>query len=40
VPYPYFDYLALAPELIVAATPLILGWLEHLDKDKGKNKDN
>jgi hypothetical protein len=38
-PYPptAFDYLALAPGLLVAATPLILGWLQYKDRDRDKD---
>ena len=35
-PYPptTYDYLALAPGLLVAMTPLVLGWLNRRNKDK------
>ena len=38
-PYPptAFDYLALAPGLLVTATPLILGWLQYKDRDRDKD---
>jgi len=29
-----YDYLALAPTLLVAITPLVLGWLNRRNKDK------
>ncbi len=29
-----YDYLALAPALLVAATPLVLGWLDSRNKNE------
>ncbi|WP_156818069.1 hypothetical protein [Mastigocladopsis repens] len=28
-----YDYLALAPSLLVAVTPLIIAWWQHRDRD-------
>jgi hypothetical protein len=37
-PYPptTYDYLALAPALLVAATPLVLGWLDRRNRNENK----
>jgi len=39
-PYPptAYDYLALAPALLVAATPLVLGWLNSRNRNEDKEK--
>ncbi len=38
-PYPptAYDYLALAPALVVAATPLVLGWLDRRNRKEDKD---
>ncbi len=33
-----YDYLALVPSVLVAATPLILGWFDYRNKTEDKNK--
>lgn len=37
-PYPptAYDYLALAPALLVAATPLVFGWLDRRNRNEDK----